>query len=88
MMERRLLKPSGTSQSPRLGWGFASGPAAKFMAAMGAPAGDEGVRLLLGKVDLFILDNKSSYRGECRHMSTRMRTRKESRRVAEEMLRL
>jgi hypothetical protein len=50
-------------------------PAAKFMAAMGAPAGDEGVRLLLGKVDLFVVDRKSSCLEEARRMSTCMRTR-------------
>ncbi len=56
------------------------------MAALGAIGGDEGVRSLLGNVDLFIVDKKSSYRGECRCISTRMRTRRESRKVAEELL--
>ncbi len=44
------------------------------------------MRSLLGKVDLFIVDKKSSYQGECRRMSTRMKTRRESRKVAEELL--
>ena len=40
---------------------LASSPAARFMAALGAPAGEEGVRALPGKVDLFLVDSKSSY---------------------------
>jgi len=46
------------------------------------------VRKLLGKVDLFVVDRRSSYRGECRRMSTLMRTRRESRKVAENLLAL
>jgi hypothetical protein len=56
------------------------------MAALGAPAGEGGVRALLGKVDLYVVDKKSIYRGECRRMITCMRARKESRRVAESLL--
>ena len=41
------------------------------MAALGAPAGDEGVRALPGKVDLYVVDKKSIYRGECRRMEGR-----------------
>jgi len=66
--------------------GYSNSPAAKFMAALGVPSGDEGVRALLGKVDLFVVDKKSSYRGDCRHMSTEMRNRNESRKVAEQLL--
>jgi hypothetical protein len=66
--------------------GFASGLEAKFMATMGAPAGDVGVKALLGKVDLFMVDRKSSYAGECQRLGTCMRTGKESRKVAEELL--
>jgi LPPG:FO 2-phospho-L-lactate transferase len=84
----RLAEKRVIAMSPLLGDKPASGPAAKFMSALGAPAGDEGVRSLLGKVDLFVVDKKSSYKGECRRMSTRMRTRKESRMVAEELLEL
>ena len=85
-IRERLAKKRVVAVSPLLADRPASGPAAKFMAALGAPAGDEGVRLLLGKVDLFIVDKKSSYPGECRRMSTRMKTRRESRKVAEELL--
>ena len=85
-IRERLAKKRVVAVSPLLEDRPASGPAAKFMAALGAPAGDEGVRLLLGKVDLFIVDKKSSYPGECRRMSTRMKTRRESRKVAQELL--
>ncbi len=85
-IRERLAKKRVVAVSPLLADRPASGPAAKFMAALGAPAGDEGVRSLLGKVDLFIVDKKSSYQGECRRMSTRMKTRRESRKVAEELL--
>ena len=74
------------AMSPLIGDRPASGPVAKFMAALGVPSGDEGVRALLGKVDLFVVDKKSSYRGDCRHMSTEMRNRNESRKVAEQLL--
>lgn len=73
--------------SPFVGDKPVSGPAAKFMAACGVPASDEGVRSLLGKVDLFVVDKKSSYHGECVRMSTLMRTRKEGLKVAKELLR-
>ena len=85
-IRERLAKKRVVAVSPLLADRPARGPAAKFMAALGAPAGDEGVRSLLGKVDLFIVDKKSSYQGECRRMSTRMKTRRESRKVAEELL--
>jgi len=74
--------------SPFIGDKPVSGPAAKFMVASGVPASDEGVRSMLGKVDLFIVDKKSSYRGECHRMSTLMRTRRESGKVAKELLEL
>jgi len=85
-IRERLAKKRVVAVSPLLEDRPASGPAAKFMAALGAPVGDEGVRSLLGKVDLFIVDKKSSYPGECRRMSTRMKTRRESRKVAQELL--
>jgi hypothetical protein len=43
---------------------------------------------MLGKVDLFIVDKKSSYRGECQRMSTLMRTKREGCRVAKKLLEL
>ena len=81
-----MAKKRVVAVSPLLADRPASGPAAEFMAALGAPAGDQGVRSLLGKVDLFVVDKKSSYQGECQRMSTRMKTRRESRKVAEELL--
>ena len=81
-----MAKKRVVAVSPLLADRPASGPAAEFMAALGAPAGDEGVRALLGKVDLFVVDKKSSYVGKCQRMSTRMKTRKESRKAAEELL--
>ena len=85
-VRNRLAKKRVVAVSPLLEDRPASGPAARFMAAFGAPSGDEGVRSLLGKVDLFVVDKKSSYNGECRRMSTRMRNKRESRKVAEELL--
>jgi hypothetical protein len=58
------------------------------MAACGVPADDSGILKLLGKVDLFVVDRKSSYRGQCKRMSTLMRTRRESGKVAEKLLAL
>jgi len=58
----------------------------RFMAALGAPAGEEGVRSLPGKVDLFVVDKRSSYQEECRRMITCMRTRKERQMVGESLL--
>jgi hypothetical protein len=43
---------------------------------------------MLGKVDLFIVDKKSSYKGECQRMSTLMRTKRESSKVAKKLLEL
>ena len=38
------------------------------MAALGAPAGEEGVRALLGKVDLFVVDREEQLpRGVAAH---------------------
>ena len=87
-VRERLADKTVVAMSPFIGNKPVSGPAAKFMAAMGAPAGDEGVRSMLGKVDLFIVDKKSSYRGECRRMSTLMRTRRESEKVAKELMKV
>lgn len=87
-VRERMQDKKVVAMSPFIGNKPVSGPAAKFMAACGALPGDEGVRALLGKVDLFIVDKKSSYRGECLRMSTLMRTRRESCKVAKEMLEL
>ncbi|MDD1750782.1 MAG: 2-phospho-L-lactate transferase [Methanothrix sp.] len=85
-VRERLQDKKVVAVSPFIGNKPVSGPAAKFMTALGVPASDEGVRELLGKVDLFIVDKKSSYQGECLRMSTLMRTRKESAKVAKKLL--
>ncbi len=87
-VRERLLDKRVIAVSPFIGDKPVSGPAAKFMQACGVPANDEGVRSLLGKVDLFIVDRESSYKGECVRMSTLMRTRRESLKVAERLLEL
>lgn len=65
-----------------------SGPAANFMRACGVPASEEGVITLYGKVDLFIVDKRSSYRGECVRLDTLMRTKEDSIRLAKDLLEL
>ena len=87
-VRERMQDKKVVAMSPFIGNKPVSGPAAEFMAACGAVPGDEGVRSLLGKVDLFVVDKKSSYRGECLRMSTLMRTRRESAKVAKELLEL
>lgn len=87
-VRERLQNKKVVAVSPFIGDKPVSGPAARFMQAVGAPASDEGVRSLLGKVDLFVVDNKSSYKGDCVRMSTLMRTKRESLRVAGRLLEL
>jgi len=65
--------------------GYSKSLVARFMAVIGPP-GEVEVRALIGTVNLCLVDSKSSYRGECQRMSTRMRTRKESRKVAGRLL--
>jgi len=87
-VRERLKNKMVVAVSPLVGDRPVSGPAAKFMAACRVSADDEGVRSLLGKVDVFVVDEKSSYQGDCVRMSTLMRTREESREVAEGLLKL
>lgn len=84
----RLKSKRVVAISPFVGDQPVSGPAARFMKALGMPTTDEGVRSLLGKVDLFVVDRKSSYEGDCVRMSTLMRTRRESLKVAKDLLEL
>ncbi|MCK7535521.1 MAG: hypothetical protein MZV63_33325 [Marinilabiliales bacterium] len=44
------------------------------MAALGAPAGEEGVRALLGRVDLYVVDKIEQLPGECRRMEVEAMT--------------
>jgi len=87
-VRERLRDKRVVALSPFIGNKPVSGPAAKFMSALGVPASDEGVRQMLGKVDLFVVDKKSSYKGDCHRMSTLMRTKRESLKVAGELLEL
>lgn len=87
-VRERLESKKVVAVSPFVGNRPVSGPALKFMRALGVAASDEGVIELLGKVELFVVDKKSSYQGECVRMNTLMRTRKESLRVAKELLEL
>ncbi|MDD2755966.1 MAG: 2-phospho-L-lactate transferase [Methanothrix sp.] len=87
-VRERLQDKKVVAMSPFIVNKPVSGPAAKFMRAMGIPPNDEGVHSMLGKVDLFIVDKKSNYNGDCRRMSTLMRTKRESCKVAKELLEL
>lgn len=87
-VRERLQGKKVVAVSPFIGDEPVSGPAAKFMSSSGVPVSDGGVRSLLGKVDIFVVDKKSSYNGECRRMSTRMKTRRESLKVARELMEL
>ena len=82
----RLKKKKVVAISPFIGNRPVSGPAAKLMEACGVPASDEGVAELLGKIDLFVVDRKSDYSGECVRMKTLMRTKNESLAMAKGLL--
>jgi LPPG:FO 2-phospho-L-lactate transferase len=74
--------------SPLVGGEPVSGPAAKFMRACGVPADDNGVAKLLGRMDVFVVDQKSSYSGDCIRMNTLMKTKRDSLRLAGDVLEL
>jgi LPPG:FO 2-phospho-L-lactate transferase len=74
--------------SPLVGGEPVSGPAAKFMRACGVPADDSGVAKLLGRMDFFVVDQKSSYFGDCIRMNTLMKTKRDSLRLARDVLEL
>ncbi|HWQ18912.1 MAG TPA: 2-phospho-L-lactate transferase [Methanotrichaceae archaeon] len=63
-----------------------SGPAAKFMRAMGVPTDDRGVAELLGHVDLFVVSQESSYQGECLRVDTLMKTGADSLSLAKRII--
>ena len=87
-VSEKLAEKKVIAVSPLVGNKPVSGPIAKLMTALEYPVSDEGVREMLGKVDLFIVDKKSSYDGDCLRMSTRMKTKAASLAVAKEMLEL
>ena len=84
----RLKQKKVVAVSPLVGNRTVSGPAAKLMHACGVPASDEGVKSLLGKVDLFVVDKTSSYQGECIRLDTLMRSKKDSLSLARSLLEL
>ncbi|MCX8206579.1 MAG: 2-phospho-L-lactate transferase [Methanothrix sp.] len=65
-----------------------SGPAARFMRAVGVKPNDEGVISILGEVDHFIVSRSSRYPGRCIRTDTRMDSIEGSTRLAKEILRL
>ncbi|VVB69182.1 2-phospho-L-lactate transferase [uncultured archaeon] len=84
----RLREKKVVAVSPLVGDRPVSGPAAKLMSACNVPVSDEGVRSLLGKVDLFVVDKTSSYQGECVRLDTLMRSKKDSLELAKSLLEL
>jgi len=87
-VRQRLAEKKVVAVSPLVADRPVSGPAAKFMRACGVPASDEGVISLLGKVDLFVVDKASSFRGDCVRLDTLMRTKEDSIRLAKEIVEL
>jgi LPPG:FO 2-phospho-L-lactate transferase len=86
---RKLLEDKEiVAVSPLVGNRPVGGPAAKFMNAMGVSASDEGVAALIGRVDTYIVDKESSYRGECIKLDTLMKTRADSIRLAKSIIEL
>jgi LPPG:FO 2-phospho-L-lactate transferase len=83
-----LAKKKVIAVSPFVGDLPVSGPAAKFMRASGVAESDEGVAALLGAVDLFVVDKKSSYTGRCIRLDTLMKTKKDSLRLARSLIEL
>jgi LPPG:FO 2-phospho-L-lactate transferase len=65
-----------------------SGPAAKFMKAVGVSADDDGVAELLGHPDVFVVDTESNYRGECVRLDTFMKDKADSKRLARSVIEL
>ena len=65
-----------------------SGPASKFMNAVGVSADDEGVAALLGYPDVFVVDKTSSYKDECVRLDTSMKNKEDSKRLARSIIEL
>ncbi len=63
-----------------------SGPAAKFMRALGFKPDDHGVISILGDVDVFIVSEGSSYTGRCVRLNTRMESMEDSIRLARDLI--
>jgi LPPG:FO 2-phospho-L-lactate transferase len=85
-VQERLQDKMVVAVSPFVGNKPVSGPVSKLMAACSVPASDEGVANLLGHIDIFVVDKKSDYLGECKRMKTLMRTKNESLAMAKSLL--
>jgi LPPG:FO 2-phospho-L-lactate transferase len=84
----RLRKKRIIAISPLVGDKPVSGPAAKFMTALGVPANDDGVAALLGRLDIFVVDRNSSFSGKCIRLDTFMRTESDCYRLAKSIAEL
>jgi LPPG:FO 2-phospho-L-lactate transferase len=87
-VRERLKRKRIVAISPLVGNKPVSGPAAKFMKAVGVSADDEGVAALLGYPDIFVVDKSSSYRGDCVRLDTFMKDREDSKRLARSIIEL
>ncbi len=87
---RELLKGKKVvAISPMVGNKPVSGPAAKFMEAVGVSPDDEGVAELLGDLGIiFVVDKESSYSGECVRLDTLMKSKADSKRLARRIIEL
>lgn len=87
-VREKLKRKRIVAISPLVGNKPVSGPASKFMKAVGVSGDDEGVAALLGYPDIFVVDKSSSYRGDCVRLDTFMRDRVDSKRLAKSMIEL
>ena len=87
-VRERLKRKRIVAISPLVGNKPVSGPAAKFMKAVGVPADDDGVASLLGYPDVFVVDKDSRYRGDCVRLDTFMKDREDSKRLARSIIEL
>ena len=85
-VRERLKGKKIVAISPLVGNKPVSGPAAKFMNAVGVSADDEGVAELLGYPDVFVVDKISSYRGDCVRLDTFMKDKEDSKRLARSII--
>jgi LPPG:FO 2-phospho-L-lactate transferase len=87
-VRERLKGKRVVAISPFVGNKPVSGPAAKFMKAVGVSADDGGVAELLGYPDVFVVDRISNYRGDCVRLDTFMKDRIDSERLARSIIEL
>lgn len=81
-----LAKKSVIAVSPLVCGQPLSGPAAKFMQALGAPVSDQGVSDLLDCVNLMVVHIDSDYSGPSVELNTIMRNDDDSLRLAKDIL--